>query len=155
MSELLGQISMFSLMPEEEWRIRALRGKLRGGKCGLSSSRIRIYTAVTKLDKDRLEDYIQNEYGISGGSVEDGTVNFNCRGAEMYNFKTKEFTRVPWCRIRDMIVQMVNDGEYLTEEDKERIRQIRQENSGTLPLMPPDGIKSMEEGSLTWTTGTA
>lgn len=145
MSEVTGQISMFSMIPDEEWRFRALREKLRGGKLGWSSSRIRIYSAATKLDKDRLADYIQNEYGICGGSVEDGTVSFCCRGAELYNFKTKEFTRVPWHRIRDMIVEMINDGKYLTAEDREEIEKIKKEHSGTLPLMPPDGMNSREE----------
>lgn len=145
MSELIGQISMFSMMPEEEWRFRALREDLRRGKLGWQDSRIRIFSAVEKLDKDRLADYIQNEYGVCGGTVEDGTVNFCCRGAEMFNFKTREFRRVPWHKIRDMIVQMINDGEYLTAEDRRRIEEIKKEHSGTLPLMPPDGMRR-EEG---------
>ena len=140
MSELIGQISMFDSMPDEPWYMTALREKLREGKCGWSMSRIRIYTAAMRLDKDRLADYIQNEYGISGGTLKGYSVDFNCRGAEVYEFETKRWMRVPWCKIRDMIVQMINNGSYLHPEDKERMEEIRKEHDGNMPLMRPDGM---------------
>ena len=145
MSEVDGQLSMFSMIPEGDWHTQALREKLKGGKCGWSSSRIRIWTAAERLDRDRLADYIQNEYGISGGSVKGGTVMFNNRGAWVYNFQTKVEKHFAWHKVRNMILDMINNGEYLTDGDREQIEKIKEEHNGLMPLTPPDGSGEGEE----------
>ena len=144
MSELLGQICMFDSLPDEPWYMAVLRKNLHGGKFGWQDSRIRIYTAALRLDKDRLADYIQNEYGISGGTLDRCSIDFNCRGAEIRKFETGEWARVPWCRIRDMIVQMINNGDYLQPEDEKRMEEIRKEHNGNMPLERPDGMSCGE-----------
>ena len=140
MSESAGQISMFSMIPDGDWHQQALREKLKGGKFGWSSSRIRIWTAAERLDRDRLADYIQSEYGISGGSVTGGTVMFNNRGAWVYNFQTKVEKHFAWHKVRNMILDMINNNEYLTDGDRQRIAEIKTEHNGMMPLMPPDAI---------------
>ena len=147
MSEVQGQISMFNMIPEDDWHARTLRQHLKRGMHGWSSSRIRIYTAAERLDRDRFADYLQNEYGTCGGTagVEGGAVDYNFRGAFVYNFRTKVQKHYAWHKVRNIVLDLINSGEYLTAEDWEQIEKIKAEHGGLMPLERPYSMSERGE----------
>ena len=146
MSEVAGQISMFNMIPEDDWHTQALRKNLKGGMFGWSSSRIRVWIASQRLDRDRFADYLQNEYGICGGSIEHGSIQYNFRGAHVLSYETNEEKHYTWAKIRNMVLDIINSGEYLTQDDWKKIDQIKAEHGGLLPLEPPNSLSIRKGG---------
>lgn len=148
MSEVAGQISMFNMIPEDDWHAQTLRKALKRGMHGWSSSRIRVWVAAQRLDRDRFADYLQNEYGTCGGTagIENGSIDYSFRGAFVYNFSTKIQKHFAWAKIRNMVLDIINSGEYLTAEDWEQIEKIKAEHGGLLPLEPPNSLSIRKGG---------
>jgi hypothetical protein len=128
------QITMFDTMqdPAEDWFTRSFREQIRKGN-GFSGSKIRIYAAAILKDRDRLADFLQQEYYVGGHSIPDGFMDYDSRGIVIRHWETHEKRKWPWHRVRDEVLRQIRTGEYLTAEEYERFQQICAANGGNIP----------------------
>lgn len=140
------QISMFDMVPAgkskttiwpeietaEDWFTDRFRKEIHRGS-GYEDGKLRIYAAAELMDKDRLADFIQQEYYVGGNSIEDGFCDYNGRGMSFVKWKSDEKKRYPWWKVRDEVLRQIRLCEYLEADEMEAIRQIREDYGGGLP----------------------
>ena len=137
MKQVDGQISMFEILEkEQDWFKAALIENLKRGS-GFEGGKLRIFAAALILDKDRLADFLQNEYNVGGNSIEGGFQDYNFRGITIQRWGDKQEKRFPWSSVRDEVRKLVADGEYLTEKEWKRIQTIAANHGGELPRPTP------------------
>ena len=144
------QLSMFDMIPagrcsqpvwekqseDADWFTERFRESVHRGS-GFSGSKLRIFAAAELKDKDRLADFIQQEYSVGGNSIRDGFCDYNNRGMTIRNWKSNEEKRYPWHKVRDEVLRQIWAGEFLTQEEMEKINVIRERNGGVLSQPSP------------------
>lgn len=136
MSECAGQMTMFTMLGANDWYEGRLRELLKG-YAHRRDDKIRIYIAAERLDRDRLADYLQNEFDVQGHSVEGGFIDFSFRGADVRKWKEGKPRHFTWAQIRNIVLEMIADGDYMTEKDWDRLAEVQRIYGGQLPLVSP------------------
>jgi len=119
-----------------EWFRERFQEQVNRGS-GFEDGKIRIYAAAEIMDRDKLADFIQQEHGIGGNSIRDGFADYNNRGMIIRKWKSEEVKIYTWGKVRDEVLRQIRNGEFLTKEEMERIREIREQNNGMLPSPHP------------------
>ena len=132
------QISFFDLLNEPKPPDR-FRDVLKRGS-GFAGGKVRIY-AASKTVSD-FKRFLQEEYGV-GGHSEDyrdggrGFVDYNSRGIILREWKSDWQESKTWTEAERGIRELIAGGEYLTDKEWERVREIKEKHGGVLPAPAP------------------
>ena len=134
MNQIEDQISIFDLPeiteqdPYKQMLIKALR---RGS--GYENGKMRIYAAAILMDKDKLADFLQEEYGTGGNTIEGGMMDYSFRGVVIRKWDDRTEKHFAWNKVRDEIRKLIAENQYLTEKEFQVFQEIVAENDGEIP----------------------
>lgn len=94
----------------------------------ISGGKYRIYGAAIHLDNKDFADFLKEEYGIGGYSVEGGFVMFNSKRLSLRNSKNSYEELYTWSDIATIIKKLVASDKYLTEKEKEYMQKLKERN---------------------------
>lgn len=133
------QLSMFDdlgRIEQEDWFQERFRESVHRGS-GYEGGKLRIFAAAETKDRDRLADFLQEEYGVGGNSIRDGFCDYDRRGMVIRKWKTNEEKRYPWWRVRDEVLRQIRAGEFLTKEEERQFREICGKRNGEIAHPKP------------------
>lgn len=126
------QLNMFDapdnmLTPYEKCLVRG--SNFEGGK-------IRIYAAAFTVPNKDFSKFLKEEYGIGGCSTDDGFMFYESKGISISKRPSYEKQTYKWTQVAKDIKRLINLDLYLTDKEKERIKDIQKKNNG-LPTPEP------------------
>ena len=144
------QLNMFDMVPagkagapvwsrqveSADWFQDRFRKQVNRGS-GFENGKLRIYAAALLMNRDKLADFIQEEHGTGGNSIQDGFADYNNRGMIISKWKSEERKIYPWWKVRDEVLRQIKAGDYMTEQEMNQISEIREKNDGKLPWPTP------------------
>ena len=125
------QISFFDDEP-----LSWLEEDLQNGS-GFENGKIRLYAASLSMGISDFADFCKHEYGIGGHSIKDGFSDHNAKGITLEIWKTGYKEVYNWTQIAKGIKKLISIDKYLTNKEKEKIKQIQEKNNGILPVPKP------------------
>lgn len=123
---MIHQISLFDDEPLTWFEKVLLRGSLTAG------GKYRIYSAAVNLSVTELADFLKEEYGWSGSSVENGFVDYSPKGARLKKWHSDYEENYTWAEVAKKIKNLVYTDKYLSTKEKEYIKSL-QEHFGCIP----------------------
>ncbi len=101
---------------------------------GYENGKLRIYAAATKLNKKEFNEFLKNEYGIGGRSIDDGFMDYNGKGISLKRFKSNYQEFHPWASVAKRILHLINTENYLTDKEKMRFKSVCDMHNGQIPM---------------------
>lgn len=124
------QISFFDEEPLSWFSENLLRGS------GFEGGKVRIYAAALNMDKKKFADYLKNEYGVGGCSINGGFMDYNAAGIKLRKWKENYEESYDWNKVAAEIKRLINTNQYLTCKEKEKIKEIQVQFNGTPVPVP-------------------
>jgi hypothetical protein len=125
------QISIFDKEP-----LTWFQENLKHGS-GFENGKVRIYAAALTLNNKQFADYLKEEYGIGGRSIDGGFMDYGSKGIEFRKYKENQSEIHNWTETAKEIKKLISIDDYLTDKEKERIKEIQQNNNGQIPCPIP------------------
>ena len=122
------QISFFDEEPLLWFEQNLQRGS------GFAGGKIRLYLAALWMDVATFADYCKKEYGIGGWSIDGGFLDHNAKGIRLRSWKEEYEENYDWTYTAKAIKKLISIDKYLTDKEKEIIKQIQEQNGGVLPM---------------------
>ena len=104
---------------------------------GFEGGRVRIYAAYNSLPENEFIQFIKEEYGTGGHGDIRGNSNYDSKGLSYRKWKEQKADFYTWKQISKEISKLINYNIYLSEKDKEKIKEIKKNHNGILPLPMP------------------
>lgn len=118
------QISLFDNEPLTQFEENLTRGSLlQGGK-------YRIYGASINLPTTEFAKFLKEEYGLGGFSYFGGFMDFNSDGARMREWESAKEETYSWAEVAKIIKHLISIDKYLSEEEKEYMKQLQEYFNG-------------------------
>ena len=127
-SQMFQQISMFDNDSLTWFQENLLRGS------GFANGKIRIFAAVLNLAMSELANFLKEEYGIGGCSIEGGFMDYNAKGIQLKKWKEEKIEVHSWAETAKEIKKLISMDLYLNNKEKETIKTIQANHDGKLPL---------------------
>lgn len=103
---------------------------------GYEGGKVRIFAAAISLPDKEFPKFLKEEYGTGGCSIDGGFMSYGPQGINITKRKMNEKQTYKWNEIARDIKRLINMDVYLTEKEKERIKEIQKKNNG-LPTPEP------------------
>ena len=123
-AEATGKYKIKRMPPKENKNKEILINELLQKGSGFTHGKFRIYEYYTEDNKD-FASFLKKEYGDGGGTIDNGGISYNAKG-----FRVKiERAELPednfdltlgWANVANRIGQIIDRGEYFTEEEEEK-----------------------------------
>ena len=123
-AEATGKYTIKRMPPKENKNKEILINELLQKGSGFTHGKFRIYEYYTEDNKD-FASFLKKEYGDGGGTIDNGGISYNAKG-----FRVKiERAELPednfdltlgWANVANRIGQIIDRGEYFTEEEEEK-----------------------------------
>ena len=124
------QLSFFDEEPLSWFSENLLRGS------GFAGGKVRIYAAALNMDKKKFADYLKNEYGMGGCSIEGGFMDYSTSGIKLRKWKENYEELHDWNEAAVEIKRLISLDKYLSDIDKEKIKEIQAQFKG-IPVPVP------------------
>lgn len=134
------QLTLFDFMlgvekKEESAREKLIKSQLKRGS-GFERGKFRIRYEYSKNPlTDEYADFLKNEYGIGGYSCSEYRGSYNASGLQFSyrNDETQEFIEasLKWKEVANYIADLIDDDEYLTDEEKIIYENYRAQRCGS------------------------
>ena len=92
---------------------------------GIEEGKFRIYEQFLKGENDNKNaEFLKNEYGIGGRSVEIGNIfqNHDSKGLSYSEYKTNRKYLLKWTQVAKRIGELISDDRYLSQKEKDEYR---------------------------------
>jgi len=125
------QLTMFDDEPLSLFEQALLRGSLIAG------GKYRIYGAALNMNVADFAQFLKEEHGYSGCSIDGGFIDYSPRGAtiRIYN-PTKEEIH-DWNDTAKTIKRLINTDKYLNDKEKEYMKKLQEAHGGMIPCPKP------------------
>ena len=109
---------------------------------GFEGGRIRIYAAALSLPMNKLVEFLKNEYGIGGRSMDYGFMDYNASGIRMTLYKggrggERREQLIKWPEAASLIKKYIGAGRYLKPKEQKTIDELRAKYGNELPVPYP------------------
>ena len=101
---------------------------------GYENGKLRIYAAATKLNKKEFQEFLKEEYGVGGQSVNNGFMDYNSKGISLRKSKNSYQEFHPWASIAKRILNLISTENYLTDKEKKRFKSVCDMHDGQIPM---------------------
>jgi len=123
------QINMFELLDEPlSW----IDQNLTYGS-GFGGGKIRIYAAALSMSMTNFAKFLKDEYGVGGRSIKDGFMDYGPKGIELRKWHEEYNEKYSWAEIANKIKKLISTDRYLTDKEKEIVKEIQNIHEGFLP----------------------
>lgn len=131
------QISIFDLIAESKMESRFSFVCKHGS--GFADGKTRIYCASLNMGLKEFAGYLKEEYGTGGHSTDfpdggRGFADYNGSGILIREWKTNQTEKHGWPEVAKEIKRLILSGEYLTEKEKARVKEVCEMNGGQAPI---------------------
>lgn len=114
------QMSMFDFetdpINEKEKRLR--RALMRGS--GFENGCLRIYAAADKYEDKEFADFLKEEFGTGGCSLENGFCDYSSRGFSIRQWREDTTDTYSWSKIATVYREMISKGLFPDDETKHK-----------------------------------